>query len=159
MASFDFNELKEKVGEFATTAAEKAKDIASATAEQTKRLARIAKLNIEISAEKDSIKKSYIELGKLYYETHKDAPEGFFTQLCEEVSAAHAAIAEKQAELDELKAKVSEHDEPICDPDFETVVSETEAEAADGDTTSGITIECSCEITTEDENAEGESEE
>lgn len=139
MAAFDFSELKEKVGEFATTAAEKAKELASTTAEQTKRLARIAKLNIEISTEKDNIKKSYIELGKLYYETHKDAPEGFFTQLCEEVTAAHAVIAEKEAELETLKASVSEADEPICDPDFETVVSETEAEA------SGEQPACECE--------------
>lgn len=147
MAAFDFSDLKEKVGEFASTAAEKAKVIASTTAEQTKRLARIAKLNLEISAEKDNIKKSYIELGKLYYETHKDAPEGFFTQLCEEVSAAYAVIAEKEAELDELKASVSEADEPICDPDFETVVSETEAApetACDCDCTEACQPECDC---------------
>lgn len=145
MAAFDFSELKEKVGEFASTAAEKAKVIASTTAEQTKRLARIAKLNLEISAEKDNIKKSYIELGKLYYETHKDAPEGFFTQLCEEVTAAHAVIAEKEAELEELKASVSEADEPICDPDFETVVAETEAEAADEESACECTEEPACE--------------
>lgn len=153
MASFDFNELKEKVGGFATTAAEKAKDIASVTAGQTKRLARIAKLNIEISAEKDIIKKSYIELGKLYYETHKDAPEGFFTQLCEEVSTAHAHIAEKEAELEELKASVSEADEPICDPDFETVVSETEAACTEGECTESEG-ECSCECDCADPTAE-----
>lgn len=152
MAAFDFNDLKEKVGEFASTAAEKAKVIASATADQTKRLARITKLNIEISSEKENIKKSYIELGKLYYETHKDAPEGFFQQLCEEVTAAHAVIAEKEAEIETLKATVSEFDEPICDPDFETVVSETEAApeaACDCECEAECESACECECTEE----------
>ncbi len=129
MSAFDLNELKEKVSELAATAAGKAKDLASATAEQTKRLSRIAKLNLEISTERDNVKKSYIEIGKLYYETHKDAPEGFFAQLCEEVTACNALIDEKEAELESLKASVSDTDEPIFDPDFETVVSETEAAA------------------------------
>ncbi len=146
MAAFDFNELKEKVSELAVTAAGKAKEIASATAEQTKRLGRIAKLNIEISNEKDNVKKSYIEIGKLYYETHKDAPEGFFTQLCEEVSSCNAIIAQKEAELDELRASVSDTDEPIFDPDFETVVSETEAapEAPEAPETACGADECAC---------------
>ena len=92
------------------------------------------------------MKKSYIEIGKLYYETHKDAPEGFFTQLCEEVSSCNAIIAQKEAELDELRASVSDTDEPIFDPDFETVVSETEAapEAPEAPETACGEDECAC---------------
>ena len=118
-----FNELKEKAADFALSAAEKARDLAVFAADKAKRASRVAKLKLEISAEKDNIETAYTEIGKLYYETHKDAPEGFFLQLCEEIGAARAAIEAKEAELADLKSEIREEDE-LCD--FETVVSETE---------------------------------
>ena len=46
---------------------EKAADLAQAGVAQSKRLAEIAKLKTANMGEEDTIKKAYIELGKLYY--------------------------------------------------------------------------------------------
>ncbi len=127
-----FNQWKEKAADFAANAAEKAKDIAGFAADKARKAGRAAKLKLEISAEKENVEKAYAEIGKLYYEAHKDAPEGFFLQLCEEIGAALAAVEAKEAELADLKSEIGdaiEDIEDLCagDADFETVVSETEA--------------------------------
>ncbi len=102
----DFAEVAaDKTKDFAEKAADKTKDLAEKAADKAKATARIAKLNMEISAEKDNMKKTYLEIGKLYYDTHKENPEGFFIQLCEEIALAEKNIADKQAEIAELKTK------------------------------------------------------
>ena len=129
-----FSQWKEKAADFAVSAAEKAKDIAGFAADKARKAGRIAKLKLEIGAEKENVEKAYAEIGKLYYEAHKDAPEGFFLQLCEEISAALAAVEAKEAELADLKSEIGEAVEDIedfCagDADFEAVVSGTEEAA------------------------------
>ena len=138
----DFSELKNKflsaVGkttdatrDFAGKAADSTKDFAGKAADKVKAGGRIAKLNIEIAQEKDNVKKTYVEIGKLYYDTHKDDPDGFFIQLCEEVAAAEKAIADKEAEIASLKEGFSSKEEPDIDVEFEEVVAEGEAAAED----------------------------
>lgn len=101
----DFAEVAaDKTKDFAEKAADKTKDFAEKAADKAKAAARITKLNLEISAEKDNMKKTYLEIGKLYYDTHKENPEGFFIQLCEEIALAEKNIADKQAEIASLKA-------------------------------------------------------
>ncbi len=125
-----FTQWKEKAADFAASAAEKAKDIAGFAADKARKAGRVAKLKLEIAGEKENIEKAYSEIGKLYYEAHKDAPEGFFVQLCEEISAAKAALEAKEAELADLKSELGEgFEEAADDADFETVVAETEAAA------------------------------
>ena len=102
MASF--NELREKLKDTLNAVADTTKDFASKTADKAKDAARIAKLSVEINGVKDTIKKAYLEIGKLYYEMHRDDPDGFFAQLCDEVTVANANIAAKEAEIAELKA-------------------------------------------------------
>ena len=123
----DFNEVKEKAADFAVTTAGKAREFASFAADQAKKLTRQAKLSIELNAEKDRQKKIFADIGRLYFETHRENPEGFFVQLVEEAAVAAESIAAKEAELAELKA--TQEDAPLDDSDFETVVSETEAAA------------------------------
>ena len=53
----------------------KALDLAQAGAAKAKELTDIAKLNIANSAEEDTIRKAYIDLGKLYYAERGMAPE------------------------------------------------------------------------------------
>ena len=100
----DFNEIKEKVISTLGMVADSAKELAEKAADKTKSAARIAKLSMEINAEKDSIKKAYLEIGKLYYEMNRDNPDGFFAQLCDEITVANAEIAAKEAEIADLKA-------------------------------------------------------
>jgi len=138
----DFTTLKNKIlaglgnaAEQTKAAAEKAagmtKDFAEKAADKAKTGARIAKLNVEIAGEKENMKKTYLEIGKLYYDTHKDSPEGFFIQLCEEIALAEKNIADKLAEIEELKTE----DDGSIEVEFEEIVDE-EPEAEE---------ECKCE--------------
>ena len=119
----DMNEIKSKILDALSRAADKTRDVAGKAADTTKTYARVAKLSMEINGERDTIKKAYIEIGKLYYDTHKDDPEGFFAQLFEEVRLAMENIAQKQAEINALKS--ANADEPCeaesaADAGFET---------------------------------------
>ena len=129
----DFSEIKNAVLSSIGKAADAGKDIAGKAADKAKSGARIAKLSMEIAGEKENMKKAYIEIGKLYYDTHKDDPEGFFIQLCDEVSLAQKNIADKEAEIDTLKLTESGDDDVDVDIeidiDFEKVVEEDEAAA------------------------------
>ena len=136
----DFSELKNKflssIGkaadsgkEFAGKAADSGKDFFEKAADKAKAGTRIAKLSVEIATEKENMKKAYLEIGKLYYDTHKDDPEGFFIQLCEEVALAQKNIADKEAEIEDLKGGKDDDDDVTVE--FEEVVSEAENEAAE----------------------------
>jgi outer membrane biosynthesis protein TonB len=124
------NDFKGKAGLFAATAAKKARGLAVYAATKTKQLSRIAKLNVDIASQKDTIKTAYTEIGKLYYEAHKDAPEGFFLQLCQEIDTANQAIAQMEEEIAQLKAESAapQEAEPAEDADFATIVDEAEAD-------------------------------
>lgn len=125
----DFNDLKNKVLVSIGKAADAGRDIAGKAADKAKAGTRIARLTVDIAGEKENMKKAYIEIGKLYYDTHKDDPEGFFIQLCEEVTLAQKNIADKEAEIEELKAKSAE-DASGIDVEFEDVVSDDENAAS-----------------------------
>ena len=119
-----FNDFMDKAGAFATKAAGKAKDLASVAAAKTKQVGRVAKLNMEVSSQKDIVKKAYAELGRLYYEAHHDAPEEALSGLCGQIDGAMAAIASLEEEIARVKEEAGE------DADFESVVDQTAAEAA-----------------------------
>ncbi len=127
MADFDFKAFTDKAANATVSAAGKVKDFTLLAADRAKKAGRAAKLNVEIHNQKDIIKKNYLEIGKLYYETRKNNPEGFFVQLCQEVSAAEAAIAEAEAEIAAMKI---EENAPAEDADFEVVAEESAAPAA-----------------------------
>lgn len=122
----DFDNIKDKVlGAFGTVA-DTTRDVAAKTADKVMSTGRIAKLSMEITGEKDAIKKAYVEIGKLYYETHRDDPDGFFVQLCDEVTLAMKSIEEKEAEIAELKAADNQGDIEV---EFEEIINEAEYEA------------------------------
>ena len=73
------------------------------------------------------MKKTYLEIGKLYYETNKENPEGFFIQLCEEIALAEKNIADKEAEIADLKAE----DDDSIEVEFEEIIEEDETPAAE----------------------------
>ena len=138
----DFNNLKDKVlsalgqtadgaKEFAGKAGDSVKDLAGKAADKAKAGGRIAKLTMDISTEKETMKKAYLEIGRLYYEAHKDAPEGYFVQLCEEVSLAQQHIADKEDEIAALKAEFNCKDEPDVSVEFEEIVEQEESSVAD----------------------------
>ncbi len=92
----DLGAVKETVG-----------NIAQAGVAQTKKLATTAKLKGDNMAQRDTIRKAYQAIGKLYYAKTKDNPEEDFAELFAKVDAAMATIAANEAALEELK-KVEE---------------------------------------------------
>ena len=82
---------------------EKATDLVQAGAAQSKRLAEIAKLKAANMAEEDTIKKAYVELGKLYYAEKGTTPDAAYAASCEKITASRAAIETNNERLAELK--------------------------------------------------------
>lgn len=113
---------------------EKATDLAQAGVAQSKRLAEIAKLKTSNMAEEDSIKKAYVEIGKLYYAEKGMAPEGAYAAACEKITAARAAIEANNDRIAELKAAGDGAEEPE-DSDIyvveEAVVEDVPEESAE----------------------------
>lgn len=85
------------------TLKDKAVDLAQAGVAQSKRLAEIAKLKMANVSEEDTIKKAYIEIGKLYYAEQGAAPDGAYAAACERITAARAAIETNKERIAELK--------------------------------------------------------
>lgn len=115
--------LRERGAEYANVAMDKTRDAA-----------RLAKLTVALTSEKDALKKAYIELGKAYYEEHHSDAEGLYAQLVEEVDAVNARIEEMQSEIDSLKGSFHASE----DASFEDVVAQDEG---DEDISVEITIE------------------
>ena len=101
----------------------KATDLAQAGVAQSKRLAEIAKLKTANMAEEDTIKKAYLELGKLYYAENGAAPEGAYAAACEKITASKALIETNNERIAELKQTVS----PEAEAELEDAIEIAEA--------------------------------
>ncbi len=133
----DFKKLAGRIGR---SAADKAKTVASLAAKKTKNVSRIAKLNVDIAGERDLIKRTYSEIGKLYYETHREAPEDYFLQLCLEIDHSLESIAAMESEIIRLKtadlspaAETSEPDVVVEIVDEADLAANTPADTQDGE--------------------------
>ncbi|MDE6108437.1 MAG: serine proteinase [Oscillospiraceae bacterium] len=102
MAIFDFDTLKDR-----------AKDLAQTGVNKSKQLGEIAKLNLANVGEEDSIRKAYIEIGKLYYAERGMAPEPAYAALCEKITAAKVTIEENKNRIEELKTEGSIQDAEV----------------------------------------------
>ena len=129
--NFNFDSLMDTI----TNLRERGAEYANVAMDKTKDAARLAKLTIALTAEKDALKKAYIELGKAYYEEHHNDAEGLYAQLVEEVDAVNARIEEMQSEIDSLKGSFHASD----DAGFEDVVAQDEGDG--GDISVEITVE------------------
>ena len=121
------NSIVGKVKEVAESGA--VRDIYENGASRAKSYGRIAKLALELNGENEELKRVYTEIGRLYYEQAKDAPE--FAQ-AEEICGR---IAAKEDEINALKADVAAAtgcDEADIDveigefDDFDNIVDATE---------------------------------
>ena len=70
---------------------------------------------------KSTIKKAYLEIGRLYYAEQGASPDGAFVSACERITAAKAAIETNNERIAELKQP--------GDPEVEVILTEPEAEA------------------------------
>ena len=117
---------------------DRAVDLAQAGVAQSKRLAEIAKLKTANLGEEDTIKKAYIELGKLYYAEKGAPPDGAYVAACERIDAARAAIETNNDRIAELKTAadaVIVDDGPIVDgPVAQPAEEATQADFAEEET-------------------------
>jgi len=122
--------LASKVKEVAESGS--VRDIYDRGAVRAKAYARIAKLSLELNGENEELRKVYAEIGRLYYEQAKDAPEGFFAPLFAQAEELYSGIAAREEEINALRAEM-EAESSIGDIDveiseFEEVVAAAEQE-------------------------------
>lgn len=106
----DVDRIKEKAWATAGTIADRSVGFAKMAGDKAKEFGRLVKLKTEIAMEKDSLRKSFAELGKRYYEKHKNSPDPELAQITQEIEMALNAVAKKQQEIDMLKKQLSEDD-------------------------------------------------
>ena len=87
-----FDDLSKKVGSFAHT-----------TVQKSKELAEITKINFQISAEEDKIKKSYTEIGRIYYDENAANATGRIAELCSLITLSTDAIEDLHEKINEAK--------------------------------------------------------
>lgn len=115
------NTLANKVKEVAESGS--VRDIYDRGAGRAKAYARIAKLSLELNGENEELKKIYAEIGRLYYEQAKDAPEGFFAPLFAQAEEVCAVISAKEEEINSLRAEM---DCEVCEDDIDVEIGEFE---------------------------------
>ena len=112
------------------------RDIYEQGAGRAKSYGRIAKLTLEINGEKQELGRVYSEIGKLFFEQAKDAPDGFFAPLFAQAKELSESIQAKQDEIDALKsvssaaAETVDADVDVEIGDFEDIVAATEEDGA-----------------------------
>ena len=97
MANFD--EIVQKTAETAEAIAGKSSVVIEKATDAARSVMRAGKLNMDIAAEKDRIRRNYSQLGKLYYEAHKDDPEAAFEQVVSDIALSEEKIAAMREEL------------------------------------------------------------
>ena len=98
-------------------------DIAQAGVAKSKQLMELAKLNMANAGEEDTIKKAYLEIGKLYYAERGMAPEAAYVALCEKITQAKINIEENKARIAEVKSQGE-----VKDADVSAVIQEVPPE-------------------------------
>lgn len=109
-------------------------------ASKAKTYGQLAKYSFELNGDKEELKRVYAEIGKLFFEQGKEAPDEFFAPLFDQAKEIAQRIAEKEEYIKTVKAefaaKAEENiDVEVCD--FEEVVTATEED--------GVTVEVKTE--------------
>ena len=125
--------LKDKVVDAAGKAVsdemrDKVAGAAQAVGERAKYASRMTRLTVDCNAELERVKRTYTEIGRLYYENYRDTADAFLAELCQQVTDANARVAELEAQMDELRAAAKEY-RPA--PDLHTVDADVTIEPED----------------------------
>ena len=102
---------------------DRAVDLAQAGVAQSKRLAEIAKLKTANLGEEDTIKKAYIELGKLYYAEKGASPDGAYVAACGGISM-DAVCQNIDHSFTGSKAKYAESNKRLARRGYDLVASQ-----------------------------------
>ena len=102
-----------KVSELTQTGIAKGKELTDAGKAKAKELKEIGKLKMENASEQEAIKKSYLEIGRLYFAEHGENPDEAYAGLCEKIAAAKAKIEYNLERIADIKAAGDLEDEEI----------------------------------------------
>ena len=94
---------------------------AHAVGDRAKYASRMTRMTVDCNAELERVKRTYTEIGRLYYENYRDTADAFLAELCQQVTDANAHVAEMEAQMDELRAAAREY-RPA--PDLHTIDAE-----------------------------------
>jgi len=134
MVSFDFERIKEKALATAGRVADKSVEFAKVAGDKAKVAGKITKLKTEIAMEKDTLRKTYAEVGKLYHEKYKHAPAPEMAQAISEINLALEKVAQKEKEVAALKYELTDSYEETVEAakeSVEDVVEQAKAAAED----------------------------
>ena len=82
---------------------------AHAVGDRAKYASHMARLTVDCNTELERVKRTYTEIGRLYYENYRDTADAFLAELCQQVTDANAHVAEMEAQMDELRAAAKEY--------------------------------------------------
>ena len=108
----NYDELKAKAKHAFSSIAGVSAEAGRFSKDKARTLHRKAKLTAGITNERATIRRLNVEIGATYYNMKKDKPDECLRQQCEDITAAYNRIAEKQAELETLKAGTSGDESP-----------------------------------------------
>ena len=103
----------------------KATDLVQSGVAKSMQLAEIAKLKTANMGEEDTIKKAYIELGKLYYAENGAVAGGAYAAACERITAAKAAIETNNDRSTQLKATAGEPEDASVEVEVKAAAEES----------------------------------
>ena len=98
-----FEKLKTKAAELAQAGMEKSVELAQTGVAKSKVLAEIAKLKAANVSEKETIRKAYQELGRIYYAEKGSTPDAAYAASCARVTDAMEAIRANNEKIEALK--------------------------------------------------------
>ena len=101
------------------------REVYDAGLSRAKTYGRVAKLTLEMNGETEELKRVYAEIGRLYYDQAKDAPEGFFAPLFDKVESLCASISSKEEEVRSVRDSFGP-DIAVEFGDYDDVVSRDE---------------------------------
>ncbi len=113
---------KQTISEFGQRVA----NVAQSGVNRSKQLAEVARLRAANHSEEAAIKRAYIEIGKLYYAEHGDAPEGAYVALCSRISKSRDVIQRNLSQIEEMKRVVD-----ITEEDFDDQVQAAPEDCAE----------------------------
>lgn len=120
--NIDFDDLKERAKDLAQCGVAKALELTDTGVAKAKELAEISKLKVLNLREQDTIRRAYMDLGRLYYAERGSAPEAAYSDLCDRITRSKAQIQVNEQRIADLKSSGNLTDEEVaqaCSTDFE----------------------------------------
>jgi len=100
----------------------KAKDIYEEGKNKVAELGSLAKTMMAISADREELRRTFIEIGKLCYDQCKNNPDECFAPLFDKVNMLKSSIDEKQLMVDTIKSTIAPKDTSnAVDADVESI--------------------------------------